>query len=131
MPSAAPTNESGGFHPGRAPIDAYGNGGFRFAGMSHKGSLLVLADGIRAWPVAALEQLLPEDFAALFAAKSGIEVVLLGTGAEHRPLPVSLRAAFEHEGLGVEPMSTGAACRTYNILLGEGRAVGAALLAVP
>lgn len=116
------------FYPGRAPIDAYGNGGFRFAGMSHVGSLLVLPSGIGEWlPAMPLK---PEDFARVFAEASSIDYILLGTGTEMLRPPREVREAFAVRSLGIEPMTTGAAVTTYNVLLGEGRRVGAALIAV-
>ena len=122
--------ESKGFYPGRAPIEAYGDGGFRFADMSHRGSLLLLPSGIYAWPVAAADGLSAIDFEPVFAEAPGMEFLLFGTGAtQHFPSP-GLRQAFQDKGLGLEFMTTGAACRTYNVLLAEGRAVAAALVAV-
>lgn len=115
------------FFPGRAPIDAYGNGGFRFAGMSHKGSILVLPGGIHAWRHGV--DLSPEDFAMVFDARAEIDMLLLGTGAEMRRPPRPVREAFASNGLGLDFMSTGAAVATYNILLAENRKVAAALLA--
>lgn len=118
------------FFPGQAPVDAYGNGGFRFAEMSHKGSLLFMPTGIFAWAPTAAETLVPDDFSHIFTNTETIEFLLLGTGdTQVFPKP-ELRAAFEDRGLGLEPMSTGSAARTYNVLLGEGRAVAAALIAV-
>jgi uncharacterized protein len=117
-------------YPGRAPIDAYGNGGFRFAGMSHRGSLLCLAKAIVGWSAVTAEGLTVDDFAPLLAEPDGIEVLLIGTGAEFRLPSPSLRAGLREVGIRIEPMDTGAACRTYNVLLAEGRPVGAALIAV-
>jgi uncharacterized protein len=116
--------------PGRAPIDAYGNGGFRFAGMSHRGSLLCLPSGIWAWPVAAADEVGEAALAPLFAEAGAIEFFLLGTGSEIKPLPDALRWQFRDYRIGVDAMTTGAAVRTYNILLGEDRRVAAGLIAV-
>lgn len=116
--------------PRPAPIEAYGNGGFRFAGMSHKGSLLCLPSGIWAWEARVLADIDPVALADEIAAGEGVSLVLLGTGVLLAPAPRALREAFAARGLGVEPMDTGAAARTYNILLAEGRQVAAALLAV-
>jgi len=115
------------FFPGRATIDAYGNGGFRFAGMSHRGSILLLPGGIHAWRHG--EELSPEDFAMVFAARGEIDMFLLGTGAEMRRPPKPVREAFASRGLGLDFMNTGAAVATYNILLAENRKVAAALVA--
>ena len=116
--------------PGRAPIDAYGNGGFRFADMSHRGSILCLPSGIHGWEPQDAAALALEDFARVVAEAGGIDILLVGTGDEMRLLPASLRAALREAGIRADPMSTGAAVRTYNVLLAEDRLVAAALVAV-
>jgi len=116
--------------PGRAPIEAYGNGGFRFADMSHRGSLLCLPSGIYGWEPADPLALVAEDFARVLAEAAEIQILLVGTGSELRPLPKALRAALREQNISADPMSTGAAVRTYNVLLAEDRAVAAALIAV-
>ena len=116
--------------PGRAPIDAYGNGGFRFADMSHRGSILALPSAIEAWPVASAAEITPASFARLIPEASAIEVLLIGTGNTLVPLSRESRAALRDAGLEPELMATGAAVRTFNVLLSEGRAVAAALVAV-
>jgi uncharacterized protein len=118
-------------YPGRAPIEAYGNGGFRFAGMSHRGSLLCLGEAIVGWAPTTAAGLRLDDFALLLAEPAGIELLLLGTGRDFLLPSQSLRSGLREAGIRIEPMDTGAACRTYNILLAEGRQVGAALIAVP
>ena len=118
-------------YPGRAPIDAYGNGGFRFAGMSHRGSILCLPSGIHAWAPAASEDLHDSRaFAPALAEKDSLGVLLVGTGQRQHMPTTTVVEAFAAAGVALETMDTGAACRTYNVLLAEGRAVGAALLAV-
>jgi uncharacterized protein len=116
--------------PGRAPIDAYGNGGFRFADMSHRGSLLIVPSGIYGWNFATFDELTPERCAPFLAELKRPAFVLLGTGTEHRMPPEPVRKLFAEAGIGLEPMSTGAAARTYNVLLAEGRDFGAGLIAV-
>ena len=116
--------------PGRAPLDAYGNGGFRFADMSHRGSILCLPSGIHGWEPKDPMKLGNEDFERVFQQADGIEILLIGTGKELRPLPPGLRQAFREAGISADPMSTGAAVRTYNVLLAEDRAVAAAFVAV-
>jgi uncharacterized protein len=116
--------------PGRAPIDAYGKGGFRFAGMSHRGSLLCLPSGIWAWAVTAPDEITEAALAPVFAEARDIELFLLGTGAAPWPLPEALRWQLRDHHIVVEAMPTGAAVRTYNIVLGEDRRVAAALIAV-
>ncbi|MBF9232391.1 Mth938-like domain-containing protein [Microvirga alba] len=120
-----------GFVPGRYPIDAYGNGGFRFADMSHRGSILVLPSGVRAWPVVSFEDVNDETLAPIFGEGDALELLLLGTGLDVAAFPERLRARFREARIGLDVMQTGAAARTYNILLAENRKVGAALIAVP
>jgi len=117
-------------YPYRAPIEAYGNGGFRFAGMSHRGSLIIVPSGIYAWDVARMDDLSAEVCAAFLHEMKAPALVLLGTGSEHLIPPEPIRKLFAEAGLGFEAMTTGAACRTFNVLLGEGRDVGAGLIAV-
>jgi uncharacterized protein len=130
------TESGGGFlmeparYPGRAPIEAYGNGGFRFAGMSHRGSILALPSGIESWAATGVGELSAEAFARLIAEADAIDVLLIGTGETMSPLPKQARQALEAANLYPEPMATGAAVRTFNVLLSEERAVAAALLAV-
>ncbi len=116
--------------PGRAPIEAYGNGGFRFADMSHRGSILCLPSGIYGWEPLDPGALAASDFDRLFAEAADIEILLVGSGRDLRPLGKDLRAAFKEARISADPMSTGAAVRTYNVLLAEDRAVAAALIAV-
>jgi uncharacterized protein len=116
--------------PGRAPIDAYGNGGFRFADMSHRGSILCLPSGIYAWAPRTIADVTPPSLARVLAEKAGIAVFLLGAGATHSFPPRTLKDAIESAGIAFESMTTGAAARTYNILLAEQRSVAAALLTV-
>ena len=116
--------------PGRAPIEAYGNGGFRFADMSHRGSLLCLPSGVYGWEPNDPTALTSDDFARLVAEAGSVQILLVGTGRNLRPLPAALRAALREVGISADPMSTGAAVRTYNVLLAEDRAVAAALIAV-
>lgn len=116
--------------PGRAPLDAYGNGGFRFADMSHRGSLLCLPSGIHGWDPADPQRLVLADFERVLAEANGIDILLVGTGTELRPLGGELRAALRQAGISADPMSTGTAVRTFNVLLAEDRQVAAALVAV-
>ena len=116
--------------PGRAPIDSYGNGGFRFADMSHRGSLLMLPSGIYGWDMVEGDALTAENFQRVLEEAADIEVLLVGTGKDIRPLPAALKAKFKENGISSDPMSTGAAIRTYNIMLAEERAVAAAFIVV-
>jgi uncharacterized protein len=116
--------------PRPALIDAYGNGGFRFDGLSHRGSLLCLPDGIWAWPVKDVSELTTASLEQVFARAEALDVFLIGAGRDPWPIPERLRARFRDLAISVDAMPTGAAVSTYNILLAENRRVGAALLAV-
>lgn len=116
--------------PDRAPIDAYGNGGFRFADMSHRGSLLCLPSGIHGWDAAEGDAIDQAALRRVFDEAAEIEVLLVGTGTEIRLLAPDLKAKLREAGIISDPMSTGAAVRTYNVMLAESRAVAAALIAV-
>jgi uncharacterized protein len=105
------------------PIDSYGNGFFRVAGEVHQGDMLIFPDAVLGWGGY-------EDTAAIIANVGKIDVLFVGTGAEIAHIPSSLRDTLEAAGIGVEQMATPAACRTYNVLLSEGRRIGAALRAV-
>lgn len=120
-----------GFVPGRYPIDAYGNGGFRFADMSHRGSILALPSGIRAWRIGSVAELTEEDIAPIIAEGDALELLLFGTGTDMAAVPEWLRTRLCEAGIRLDVMQTGAAARTYNILLAENRKVGAAMIAVP
>jgi len=119
-----------GRYPGRAAIEAYGNGGFRFAGMSHRGSILCLPSAIEAWEVVQVRDLDAGSFARVLDERNHIETLLVGIGRTPARLPRETVAALRAGGMSVDAMDTGAACRTYNVLLAEGRAVAAALIAV-
>ena len=110
--------------PDALPVDSYGPGFFRVGGRVHHGPLLILPDaGVLPWRGY-------EDTALILAEARRLDVLFVGTGAEMAYLPVGFRAVTDDAGLGVEPMPTPAACRTYNVLLSEGRRVGLALFPV-
>ena len=116
-------------YPGRATIDSYGAGGFGFAGMSHRGSIIALPTGIYAWKVNP-SALTPADFAMVLAERPEIDLLLIGMGPEMARPPKPVRAALEAAGLMYDPMATGHAVATYNLLLEEKRRVAAALIGV-
>lgn len=118
-----------GHYPYQAAIDAYGNNGFRFADMSHRGSLLCLPSGMHAWPVTALVNLQITDLQLVIALAEQIDVLFIGMGDDIAPVPGSIRDALREHGIVVEGLSTGSAISSYNILLSEHRAVAAALMA--
>jgi uncharacterized protein len=111
-------------------IEAYGKGGFRFADMSHRGSILCLPQGIWASDVKSPGDIDIEALSLALADGAAIDHFLIGAGKDIAPLAPAVREAFRSRRIVVEPMSTGAAVRTYNILLGERRRVGALLIAV-
>lgn len=117
--------------PRSAPIEAYGNGGFAFDDMSHRGSLLCLPDGIWAWPVTKPEQIDRYSLERIFAAANSIDTLIIGTGTEVWLPPSGLREALRAVRVVLDTMQTGPAIRTYNIMMGERRRVAAALIAVP
>lgn len=124
-------SEPQGFVPGRHKIDSYGGGGFRFAEMSHKGSILALPSGIHAFPLVDVGDIDEASLAPLFAESHGaVELLIVGSGPDLKPLPGALRARLRSEGVVSEAMATGAAVRTYNMLLDEDRRVAAVLIAV-
>jgi uncharacterized protein len=116
--------------PRQALIDSHGNGGFRFAGMSHRGSLLCLPDGLWAWPVAEASELTEEVLALALARAGDMDFFVLGTGTEHWHPPPSLGARFRDAHISLDVMTTGPAVRTYNVMLMESRRVGAGLIAI-
>ncbi len=105
------------------PIDGYGQGFFRIGGEALKGALVISATGAKGWGGF-------DDIQSLLDLSAEIDVLLIGTGAEISHIPPRLRAALEAAGIGVETMNSPAACRTYNVLLSEGRRVALAVLPV-
>jgi uncharacterized protein len=122
---------SGGRHlPRLVPIDGYGKAGFRFGGLSHRGSLLCLPSGIWAWGAAAPADITEASLAQVFAEAEGIGLFLLGSGRQSWIMSEALHDRFMALKISVEIARTGTAVSTYNILLGEGRRVAAGLIAV-
>ncbi len=117
--------------PRSAPIEAYGKGGFAFADMSHRGSLLCLPDAIWAWPVTKPEDIDKASLARVFEAANGIDTLIIGTGTGVWLPPPALREALRAVRVVLDTMQTGPAITTYNIMIGERRRVAAALIAVP
>jgi uncharacterized protein len=112
-------------------IDAYGGGGFRVSGERVEGSILILNDQLRPWPVTSLAGLGPEQIAEVLAAGSReVEFLLLGVGPKVAPPPPALRQALQAAGMGLEVMDTATAARVYNVLAAEGRRLAAALIAI-
>lgn len=116
---------------GSQVINGYGPGLFRIAGVVHNRSVLVLPDRTLPWAVTAFEGIGIDGFEPILSASPPVDVLLLGCGAAMQMPPRELRAALRDRGVVLEPMDTGAACRTFNILLTEGRRAAAALIALP
>ena len=109
----------------RQVIQSYGEGGFRVSDTRHEGAILVTAARTTAWAGAAVAALDPASIPA------NIDVLVVGCGTRADFMPPATREAFKRRGVSLEVADTPAACRTYNILLSEGRRVAAALLPVP
>jgi uncharacterized protein len=116
--------------PRQVSIDGYGKGGFRFGGLSHRGSLLCLPSGVWAWPVAKASEIDAAALEPVFAEAGELGMFLLGVGDERWAMPDALFDRFRALNVNVEATRTGTAVSTYNILLGEGRRVAAGLIAV-
>ncbi len=108
----------------RQVIERYGAGGFRVSGVIYTGPVIVFPDRTLPWAAAAPTV----DSLAPVVEHGGIELLLLGFGRRITPIAMALRASLKAAGIAVEPMDTGAACRTYNVLVAEDRRVAAALL---
>ena len=111
-------------------IEAYGNGGFLVSGERHQGSVLITARETRPWPLADIDSLTAESFAPLFEMADDFTILILGCGPAMALIGPEIRGALRDRGVVLEPMDSGAACRTYNVLQSEGRPVAAAILAV-
>ena len=130
MPKVTTTSSDAPHLPRSAPIEAYGKGGFGFADMSHRGSLLCLPDSIWAWDVTKPEQIDRYSLKKVFDAANGIDTLIVGTGTDVWVPPKGLREEWRAVRVVLDAMQTGPAIRTYNIMLGERRRVAAALIAV-
>jgi len=111
-------------------IQGYGEGGFRISGRTYKGSVLVFPDNTLPWPVEDSASITLETLSSVTQASEAVRVLLVGCGVRGAALNTEIRAALRAAGVGIETMDTGAACRTFNVLMLEGRAVAAALIAV-
>jgi len=111
------------FLPERRPISSFGDGGFRFGDHSHRGDLLILPSGMRAWDGA--------DFSAILAEKDGFDFLVIGTGPKLVRLDPRVLARLEKEGVRPDMMATPAAVHTYNLMFAEDRRVACALKAMP
>jgi len=112
---------------GRQVIERYGPSGFRITGVAHAGSVLVFPDRTSPWSVATIAEVTAETLRPVIE-HGGVEILLLGCGPRMMPVPPALRQELRAAGIIVDPMDTGAACRTYNVLMAEERRVAAALV---
>jgi uncharacterized protein len=116
--------------PRQALIDSHGGGGFRFADMSHRGSLLCLPDGIWAWPVTMPSEINDATLSMVFARANDLDFFVLGTGPAPWIMPDALRKRFREARISADVMMTGPAVRTFNVMLMESRRVASGLIAV-
>lgn len=116
--------------PGRQVLEAYGGGGFKVSGERIEGSLIVLPEHAMAWPVTTFTEITLETLSPVWQTDPGVEILLLGCGASLQMPAADLRQGVREAGPVLEPMDTGAACRTFNVLMAEGRRVAAALIAI-
>ena len=114
----------------RKPIEAYGDGGFRLGGVRFEGSLLLLPERMEQWPVDNMDDLSIAALGPITDLARDLEFVLLGCGPQMRRPPAEVTRGLLDLGLGLEFMDTGAACRLYNVLIAEDRAIAAALIAI-
>lgn len=119
-----------GHYPYQAAIDAYGAGGFRFADMSHRGSILCLPTGMHGWIPAGATDVTLESLRPVLDLAGDIDVLLIGMGEDIAALAPDIREAMREAHIVVEAVSTGSAVRTYNVLFAEDRQVAAALVAI-
>ena len=115
---------------GRKTIQAYGNGGFTIDRVRFEGSVLVFPLRVVAWPVTRFDEVTVDSVADALSGVSGVELLLVGCGTRGEPAPAALRDGLREAGVVADFMDTGAACRTFNVLMSEDRRAAAALIAV-
>ncbi len=115
---------------GRKVISGYGNGGFRISDIRHEGSVIVFPETVVSWPVSAMDEVTPVSLDDVVVEASRVDILLVGCGNDSALVPKEVRDLMRQHGIVIDAMTTGAACRTYNILLSEARQVAAALIAV-
>lgn len=114
----------------RQVINAYGDGGFRITGRHWTEAVLVFPGQTLPWGIADITALTAASLEAAFTMEPAVELLLLGCGPSMAYIDKGIRAEIRARGLVIEALDTGAACRTYNLLMGEGRRVAAALIPV-
>lgn len=113
---------------GHQIIQGYAADGFKVSGVSYSGAVLVKPSKVLQWSAETLDSLTLENFQLIIEMKDDLDVILLGTGKSFQLLPPTLKQSLAELSISVDVMDTGAACRTYNVLMAEGRRVIAALL---
>lgn len=111
-------------------IQGYGDGGFKVNGESLKGNLIILPSKVYSWDISDISMIDMKSLEVLTTQEVAIDILLVGCGNRMVLLPFELRQALKQNGIVADAMDTGAACRTYNVLLAEGRNVAAAVMAV-
>lgn len=115
---------------GRQLIQSYGDGQFKVSTVPYQGSVIVFPDETRSWSVDDASEITLDSLSPVTSQADQFDILLIGSGAVFGRIPVELRKALKDIGLVLEWMDTGAACRTFNVLVGEERRVAAALIAV-
>ncbi|MFV1852471.1 MAG: Mth938-like domain-containing protein [Thalassospira sp.] len=115
---------------GRNLVSGYGDGLFRFGDEKVTGSVILFPEAIYSWNVKSIDDITPESFARVIEKADDVEILILGMGTRLTPVPMAWRQALKPHGIVIEPMDTGAACRTYNVLVAEARRVAAAMIAI-
>lgn len=115
---------------GRNLVSGYGDGLFRFGDEKVTGSVILFPEAIYSWNVKSIDDITPESFARVIEKADDVEILILGMGTRLTPVPLAWRQALKPHGIVIEPMDTGAACRTYNVLVAEARRVAAAMIAI-
>jgi len=115
---------------GQQLINGYGDGGFRVSGQRYEGNILIFPEATKVWDIDAIEKLSLDHLNDVMAADPKVEILLIGCGENMAFVEEDIRNAFRANGTTIDSMDTGAAVRTYNVLLLEGRRVAVALIAV-
>ena len=115
---------------GQKLVTSYGDGLFRFGEDTVVGSVLLFPDSVYTWNVKSVDDITLNSFERIIEAAETTDILLLGMGKRLTQVPMEWRQALREHGIIIEPMDTGAACRTYNVLVAEARRVAAALIAV-
>jgi uncharacterized protein len=124
----APVDRDSPHLPNLAPIESYRGGGFRFAGMSHRGALLCVPEGMWASAVGGSQDIDEAALRLVLECSPPVELCVIGAGRDPWMVPPALRMRCREAGFAIEGMTTSAAVHTYNILVEERRRVAALLI---